>query len=256
MLRKKTTRSWLSFIAITLITAGCATAQASQPTSTSAPAPTTAPVMSAAPTTISTTTASSTSPTSPASSTAASNSNTGLIHYSMVVSKSSASFKVREQLAKLSFPSDAIGKTSDISGNMALNPDGTINTSVSKIVVNVASLVSDSAMRDGYLKRVILQTDQYPNATFVPTKITGVNPLTASGQVSFQITGNLTIKDVTTPVTWNVTGTAQNGQATGIATTTFTFEDFNLPQPRVPVVLSVVDSITLEVDLTCQRQTS
>jgi hypothetical protein len=61
---------------------------------------------------------------------------------------------------------------------------------------------------------------------------------------------------VTKPVTWNVTGSVQNGQATGVATTTFTFEDFNLPQPRVPVVLSVVDSITLEVDLTCQRQTS
>ena len=70
MLRKKTTRSWLSFIAITLITAGCATAQPSQPTATNAPAPTTAPVVSSAPTTASTNTVSSTSPTSPVSSTA------------------------------------------------------------------------------------------------------------------------------------------------------------------------------------------
>ncbi|MDR3573646.1 MAG: YceI family protein [Anaerolineaceae bacterium] len=267
MLIKKRNRTWLSFIAITLLTAGCATAQASQPTSTNAPAATTAPAISAAPTTgaaptatsasqttSSTTAANSPSPTSPASSTTAANSTGGLIHYSMDVSKSSASFKVREQLAKFSFPTDAIGKTSDISGSMALNPDGTINTSVSKIVVNVGTLVSDSSMRDGYVRRAILQTDQYPTATFVPTKIIGVNPLTASGQVSFQVTGNLTIKDVTKPVTWNVTGSVQNGQATGVATTTFKFEDFNLPQPQVPVVLSVVDSITLEVDLTCQRQ--
>jgi len=174
----------------------------------------------------------------------------------MVQSISSASFKVREQLASRPLPSDAIGKTSDMTGAIALNPDGTINTSVSKIVVNVTAMQSDSSMRDGYIRRVILQTDQYPTVTFVPTKITGVNPLTASGQVSFQVTGNLTIKNVTKPVTWNVTGSVQNGQATGVATTTFTFEDFNLPQPRVPVVLSVVDSITLEVDLTCQLQTN
>ncbi len=256
MLQKKKSHSWLSFIAITLITAGCASAQASQPTSTNATAPTTSPLISIAPTASSNTAASSTAPTSPVSATAGSSSTAGLIHYSMVQSKSSASFKVREQLASRNLPSDAIGKTSDISGNMVLNPDGTIDTSVSKIVVNMATLQSDSAMRDGYLRRAILQTDQFPNATFVPTKIIGVDPLTASGQVKFQVTGNLTIKDVTKPVTWDVTGSVQNGQATGVATTTFTFEDFNLPQPRVSVVLSVVDSITLEVDLTCQRQTS
>jgi polyisoprenoid-binding protein YceI len=248
MLQKKSIRYWISFIAIALVSAGCATAQSAQPT--------TAPAVSSAPTTSSAPVTSSTSPATPASSAAGSSSKDGLIHYSMVASKSSASFKVREQLASRNLPSDAIGKTSDISGNMALNPDGTINTSVSKIVVNMATLQSDSAMRDGYLRRAILQTDQYPTATFIPTKIIGVDPLTASGPVKFQVTGNLTIKDVTKPVTWDVTGSVQNGQATGVATTTFKFEDFNLSQPRVSVVLSVVDSITLEVDLTCQRQTS
>ncbi len=256
MLRKKTIHSWLSFIAITLVTAGCVTAQAAQPTSTNSAAPTTAPIVSSSPTTSSTAATSSTSPTTPASSTTGSSSKDGLIHYSMVLSKSSASYRVREQLASLSFPSDAIGKTQDVTGNMALNPDGTINTSVSKIVVNLASLQSDRSMRDNFLRRAVLQTDQYPDATFVPTKITGLNPLTASGQVSFQVTGNLTIKDVTKPVTWDITGSVQGGQATGVATTTFTFEYFNLPEPQVPVVLSVKDSITLEVDLTCQRQTS
>jgi polyisoprenoid-binding protein YceI len=256
MLQKKSIRSWISFIAIALVSVGCVAAQAAQPTSTNAAPPTTAPAVSSAPTTSSAPVTSSTSAATQASTPISSSSKDGLIHYSMVASKSSASFKVREQLASRDLPSDAIGKTSDISGNMALNPDGTINTSVSKIVVNMATLQSDSAMRDGYLRRAILNTAQYPTATFVPTKITGVDPLTASGPVKFQVTGNLTIKDVTKPVTWDVTGSVQNGQATGVATTTFTFEDFNLPQPRVPVVLSVKDSITLEVDLTCQRQTS
>jgi len=107
-------------------------------------------------------------------------------------------------------------------------------------------------MRDGYVSRAILQTNKYPQVVFVPTAATGLpTTLPTSGNVTFKVTGNLTIKDVTKPVTWDVTGSVTNGEATGTATTTFTFEDFNLPQPRVPVVLSVVDKITLnmKVDL-------
>ena len=73
-----------------------------------------------------------------------------------------------------------------------------------------------------------------------------------SGDISFQVTGNLTIRDVTKPVTWDVKGSIANGLASGTATTVFTFEDFNLTQPRVPVVLSVVDKITLSVTLSLQ----
>ena len=46
----------------------------------------------------------------------------------------------------------------------------------------------------------------------------------------------------------DVTGKIDNGAASGTATTSFTFSDFNLSPPQVPVVLSVVDKITLEVN--------
>jgi len=120
-----------------------------------------------------------------------------------VADKSSADYKVREQLARLSFPSDAIGKTSQISGSVVVKSDGTIDSTLSKFTVNVASLASDSGMRDGYVGRAILQTGQYPNVVFVPTKVSGLSwPLPSSGQLKFQVTGNLTVKDVTKPVTW------------------------------------------------------
>ena len=38
------------------------------------------------------------------------------------------------------------------------------------------------------------------------------------------------------------------GYVVGTATTSFTFKDFGIPQPRVPVVLSVADTIRLEYD--------
>lgn len=165
------------------------------------------------------------------------------------VSKSEASYAVREQLARLNFPSDAIGKTNAITGSITLNSDGTIDSS-SKFTVDVSTLKSDEAMRDGYVARGILQSNKYPLVTFVPTKVDGFPAvLPTSGNLAFTLTGNLTIRDVTRPVTWQVNGTANNNEATGQAVTTFKFEDFNLPQPRVPVVLSVQDQITLTVSM-------
>lgn len=178
----------------------------------------------------------------------------GGAQYILVAGKSTASYKVREQLARLNLPSDAIGKTDQVSGSIVLKTDGSIDTANSQFSVDLASLQTDSSMRDGYVRGNILQTDQYPKATFIPKQITGLaSPLPQSGQVAFKVSGDLTIHNVTKPVSWDVTGQVQADLATGVATTTFKFEDFGLNQPQVPVVLSVVDSITLEVDLTLQK---
>jgi len=175
------------------------------------------------------------------------------IKFVLVASKSEASYSVREQLARLNFPSDAVGKTSNISGSITISPNGKIDSANSKFTVDLSSLQTDESMRDNFVRRNVLQTDQFPDAVFVPTQISGL-PATIpqSGSVTFQVTGNLTIRDVTKPVTWDVTGSIANGEATGTAATSFTFEDFNLTQPHVSVVLSVVDKITLTVKVDLQ----
>ncbi len=179
----------------------------------------------------------------------------GAARWVLVPGQSEASYTVREQLARLSFPTDAVGKTNQVSGEIDIQKDGTIDPAKSKFVVDLASLQTDSSMRDGFVRRSILQTDQYPQAVFVPTKVEGLpNPLPTSGPVSFKITGDLTLHGVTKTVTWDVTGTANGGSAIGKATTSFTFEDFNLNQPQVPVVLSVVNHITLSLNLTLKQQ--
>ncbi len=177
----------------------------------------------------------------------------GGVKYVLVPGKSEASYTVREQLARLNLPTDAVGKTTAVSGQLVLNADGTIDTANSKFTVDASSLATDSGMRDGYVKRNILQTDKFPEIVFVPTAISGLpSPLPQSGDVKYSLTGNLTIRDVTKPVTWDVVGTLTNGVGSGTATTQFTFEDFNLSQPSVPVVLSVVDKINLALKLDIQ----
>jgi polyisoprenoid-binding protein YceI len=99
----------------------------------------------------------------------------------------------------------------------------------------------------------VLQTDKYPNAVFVPTKVEALPlSLPPASNVSFKLIGDLTIRDVTKPVTWDVTCESQGNQGTCHATTSITFGDFNITQPRVPLVLSIQDHITLETDLDLQ----
>ncbi len=171
------------------------------------------------------------------------------MRFTLVPEGSEARYRVREQLARLSFPSDAVGTTKAISGQIVVNPDGTILSEESKIVVDLTTLRSDESRRDNYIKNNTLQTNRFPTAEFVPREIRGLpSPLPASGEGTFQLIGDLTLHGVTRPVTWEVTARLDGQTLTGSATTSFTFADFNLTVPQVFVVLSVDETIRLEVD--------
>ncbi len=164
-------------------------------------------------------------------------------------------YRIREQLVQLPLPSDAIGRTPSVSGGIALDKEGRILVSESKFVVDASSLKSDRDMRDNYVRRRILETDQFPTVEFAPTAISGLpKKLPSSGTYTFEIAGNLTVHGVTKPTTWKATAKAEGGNVTGTASTSFTFSDFNLAQPRVPVLISVQDTIKLEYDFSLTTQ--
>jgi polyisoprenoid-binding protein YceI len=83
----------------------------------------------------------------------------------------------------------------------------------------------------------------------VPWSLDGIDaPLPSGGSKTFTLVGHLTVHGVTRPTTWHVTAHADGKDVVGTAVTAFTFKDFELVQPRVPVVLSVADTIKLEYD--------
>jgi len=160
-------------------------------------------------------------------------------------------YRIREQLVRVELPNDAIGETADITGGIAVTTDGTIIPEESRFVVGIGSLKSDRDRRDGFVRRNVLKADQYPTVEFAPTEFRGLpKTLPTSGSHTFDVIGNLTVRGVTRPTTWHVKAEAKAGQVTGAASTAFTFKDFNIEQPRVPIVLSVADTIKLEYDFT------
>jgi Uncharacterized conserved protein len=166
-----------------------------------------------------------------------------------------ARYRIREQLVGVDFPNDAVGETNNVSGVISADAKGNLIPAESKFIVDVSNLKSDKDRRDGFVKRRVLETDQYPTVTMVPTKLTGFKlPLPTSGSKTFEIIGDLTVRGVTHPTTWKVNAQFQPNGFTGKAATSFTFKDFAIDQPRVPVVLSVADTIKLELDFTMTKE--
>lgn len=161
-----------------------------------------------------------------------------------------ARYRVEEELANTGF-FVAVGETQDVAGIIAFAADGGVLAEESRIAVQAATLRTDSGRRDGYVRNRTLETDTYPEVVFVPTSIDGLpdSIADASGPVEFTITGDLTVKDQTREVTWDATAEfAGDGTATGLAGVEFTFDDFGMNKPSVAIVLSVDDTIRLELD--------
>ena len=169
-----------------------------------------------------------------------------------VSSTSKATVRVREQLVGVNLPSDAVLVATGATGTFVLQDDGTFSPD-SKITFDVTTLASDQRDRDNFVKMDTLQTRQFPTATFVPTKTSGlVLPLPASGDFTFKLTGQITIHGKTKDVTFDVTAHRSGNDltATTTASPTWKFADFGMTAPSVPFrVVSVVDEIRLVVDI-------
>jgi polyisoprenoid-binding protein YceI len=125
----------------------------------------------------------------------------------------------------------------------------------SKFVVDAATFVSDKNRRDGFVRGRLLDSDQYPSIVLVPTDVRGIAlPLPTTGSHPIEVTGNLTVAGVTRPTAWKGSAQFQGDRVTVSAATAFTFDDIQMEQPRVPVLLSVADTIRLEIDLSLLRQ--
>jgi polyisoprenoid-binding protein YceI len=169
---------------------------------------------------------------------------------------SAVRYRVREQLVGHDLPNDAVGETKNVMGSIAFDSAGRVIRDASRFSVDATSFVSDQNRRDGYVKGRLLESDHYPVIVLVPTAVRGVTlPLPTSGTRPIEVTGDLTVRGVTRPTIWQGTANFSDGKISAAASTAFTFADFQIEPPRVSVLLSVADTIHLEInfDLIPQR---
>ncbi|HYM16700.1 MAG TPA: YceI family protein [Dehalococcoidia bacterium] len=174
--------------------------------------------------------------------------------YTIIPSRSEASYFADEKLASLPLPSTAKGTTTDIQGVFHLAPGGISldPAKTSQFTVNLTTLKSDRDMRDRRVQST-LQTSQYPTATFTATTVTGYDAsLPAGAEQTLRLTGTLNLHGVQKEVTWDVKARKQGNVITGLATLTFPFEQFNLSPPNIAGFVSVQDHVTLQVQIVAQ----
>jgi polyisoprenoid-binding protein YceI len=124
---------------------------------------------------------------------------------------------------------DAAGRTNAVTGDLTMN--GTTAETAS-FTADLTTLKSDQANRDNQVQGRILNTAQFPNATF---KLT--SPITLASipadlvQVKEKATGDLTLHGVTKSVTFDVTA-RRNGETIEVnGSIPITWSDYSIPAP-------------------------
>ena len=172
----------------------------------------------------------------------------------LVPAQSEARYRVREQLAGINFPTDAVGVSKQVLGLVRLDRNGRALEG-SRFAVDLSALTSDEARPHTPPPHHPLTTPLSPLAVSVPRGARALtSPLPTSRKPPVQMVGALKIREVQKSVTWEGEVEFRGDTATLQARTRFTFRDFGLTQPRVLSVLSVDENIRLEVSFTFRVQ--
>lgn len=177
---------------------------------------------------------------------------TAPIIFEIVPAESEARFYIDEVLR--GDPITVMGVTNQVAGQFALAPANLAATQMGAIQVNARTLATDNQFRNRAIKNRILLTDDYEFITFRPTELNGLPASGAVGETyTFQVTGELSITDVTRPTTFEVTATAvSESRIQATATTDFLYTDFDLFIPDVPAVDTVDDQVRLEIEFVAE----
>ena len=173
----------------------------------------------------------------------------GARRFAIVAERSLATIRVREQIAAIPAPGDAILTTRAFSGAVVLLPDGGFAKG-STFTADLETLKSDEPLRDEWIKFNTLNTRVYPRAEFTLERVTGVPmPIAAQGEWPGTLEGTMKIHGVERRLEWPVQVTRSSGEVRVRGATAFHFGDYGMAVPANRLILSVVDDVRLEIDL-------
>jgi polyisoprenoid-binding protein YceI len=162
--------------------------------------------------------------------------------------QSFARYIAQEELEGLG-DNEVVGETQALQG-MLLFDESWLPIAGSRIDVDMRTLASDEARRDNYLYDNVLETGEFPLATFIVTGIEGLDAGLVDGEeATFTLVGDLTLHGVTNQAKWEVTAKLDGETLTGSATTSFELQNYEMEKPIVGPVISIDDIIVLEMDV-------
>ncbi len=169
----------------------------------------------------------------------------------LTITEASASYRSRDVLSAWT------GTTNQVSGTLTFD-DQTGLFQEGQIQVQLASIDSKNGVRDGRMRNEFLQTDQYPTATYVIRSLEGFPDFAAwklwGTKQRGTINGDLTIRNITRPVSFTgeaiYTGRGLTIQATGSIKMT----DFMITLPSL-LFVTVADTVGLDLTAVAKLST-
>ena len=172
----------------------------------------------------------------------------GLRVYEISQADSQVRFVLDEELRGQ--PTTVTGVTDQVAGEIAIDLNDLASTQVGVIQINARGLATDNNFRNRAIQNQILDTGSHEFITFSPTSINGLPASIAIGEeVNFSLAGDLTIRDITVPVLFDVIATAvSEDQLVGTASAIVVRADYGLEIPSVPNVANVEEQVELTID--------
>ena len=154
-----------------------------------------------------------------------------------------AGFRVQEELAAIG-SSTAVGRTGDVTGSFTI--EGTTVTEA-EFEVDLTTITTNESRRDDRVQEA-LETETFPTATFTLTEPLDLGAGAGDGEaVSVTAVGDLTIHGVTESVEFPLEAQLVDGTVVLVGSIDQTLSGYDIEAPTAPVVLSIEDEFTLEL---------
>jgi len=188
----------------------------------------------------------------------------GLRTFVIVPEQSKASYLVDEEffadaLSKYGIEAglnDTVGSTQEIEGELQLNLNGlSAPLGTNRFTVNLSTLTSDQPLRDRWIRQNGPRFNEFPVAEFTATAVEDAPATYEEGdEVEFKLIGDLTIREITQPATFDVTAKLEGDTITGVATAQLLMTDFGIDPPNFANTLSVEDEFAVQIEFTAEEQ--
>jgi len=163
-------------------------------------------------------------------------------------SGSSLAYRVQERLA--GGEGVAEGATTVMAGDIAINTEDPSASRIGEVMINVEMFQSDSNLRDKRIRHDFLESTHFPFATFEATEIEGL-PSAIHGSVSsdITITGDLTLKETTEPVTFSGTASLDDEMLSATMTGTVLMSTYGIGPIHVAGLAHTEDEVEFTLEL-------
>jgi polyisoprenoid-binding protein YceI len=154
-------------------------------------------------------------------------------------------FRVEEELSSIG-STTAVGRTPTVTGSITV--DGT-TLSAASIEADMTSITTNDSRRDDNVQDA-LETNEFPTATFTLTQPIDLGDAVNTGAATtVQATGDLTIHGVTTQVTLPLEAQLVDNTIVVVGSLDIDLSTYGVAAPTAPIVVSVSDQATIELQL-------